>query len=177
MTPQPIARGSPGETHWTNVLAALTVLAGVVSIIFILDDTKYPDPMWRMLAFEYLLRDQDVAGSALVIAIAIAAWLLRTRSPALDPVEILGRNPWTAATVVFIGLSVAMLAVAHDHALAGDDKYGDFTWNRELARQGLKRMFLHACQMTFRHPASGEATTIASPLAQELEDFLKTLVA
>src|SRR5439155_24116664 len=86
MTPQPIARGSPGETHWTNVLAALTVLAGVVSIIFILDDTKYPAPMWRMLAFEYLLRDQDVAGSALVIAIAIAAWLLRTRSPALDPV-------------------------------------------------------------------------------------------
>jgi hypothetical protein len=121
MTAQPIARGSPGETHWTNVLAALTVLAGVVSIIFILDDTKYPDPMWRMLAFEYLLREQDVAGSALVIAIAIAAWLLRTRSPALDPVEILGRNPWTTATVVFIGLSVAMLAVAHDHALAGDE--------------------------------------------------------
>ncbi len=121
MTAQSIARGSPGETHWTNVLAALTVLAGVVSIIFILDDTKYPDPMWRMLAFEYLLRDQDVAGSALVIAIAIAAWLLRTRSPAFDPVEILGRNPWTAATIVFIGLSVAMLTATHDHALAGDE--------------------------------------------------------
>jgi 23S rRNA pseudouridine955/2504/2580 synthase len=30
------------------------------------------------------------------------------------------------------------------HALAGDDKYGDFAWNRELAREGLKRMFLHA---------------------------------
>ncbi len=121
MTAQPIAPGSPGGTRWTNVLAALTVLAGVVSIIFILDDTKYPDPMWRMLAFECLLRDQDVAGSALVIAIAIAAWLLRTRSPAFDPVGILGRNPWTAATIVFIGLSVAMLTVAHGHALAGDE--------------------------------------------------------
>jgi len=121
MTAQPITWGSPGETHWTNVLAALTVLAGVVSIIFILDDTKYPDPVWRLLVFQYLLREQDLAGSALVIAIAIAAWLLRTRSPALDPVEILGRNPWTTATVVFIGFSVAMLAVAHDHALAGDE--------------------------------------------------------
>ncbi|MGE5170692.1 MAG: RluA family pseudouridine synthase, partial [Rudaea sp.] len=30
------------------------------------------------------------------------------------------------------------------HALAGDDKYGDFAWNRELAGEGLKRMFLHA---------------------------------
>ncbi|MGH8691149.1 MAG: hypothetical protein ACREUS_08985 [Burkholderiales bacterium] len=121
MTAQRLARGLPGEIDWTNVLVAFTVLAGVVSIIFILDDTKYPDPMWRMAAFQYLLREQDVAGSALVIAIAIAAWLLRTRSPGLDPVEILGRNPWATAMAAFIGLSVAMFAAAHNHALAGDE--------------------------------------------------------
>src|SRR6266436_298083 len=28
--------------------------------------------------------------------------------------------------------------------LAGDDKYGDFAWNKTLAKEGLKRMFLHA---------------------------------
>src|SRR5258706_15147906 len=77
--------------------------------------------MWRMLPSESLLRDQDLAGSALVIAIAIAAWLPRTRRPVFDPVEILGRNPWPTATFVFVGLSVAMLTVAHDHALAGDE--------------------------------------------------------
>ena len=39
--------------------------------------------------------------------------------------------------------------------LAGDDKYGDFAWNRLLAKEGLKRMFLHARSMTFS--ASGDA--------------------
>ena len=61
------------------------------------------------------------------------------------------------------------------HALAGDDKYGDFAWNRELAREGLKRMFLHAHRMTFAHPASGEAVTIEAPLPRELAAFLAAL--
>ena len=30
------------------------------------------------------------------------------------------------------------------YPLAGDDKYGDFAWNRTLAKQGLKRMNLFA---------------------------------
>ncbi len=121
MTEPRVARGLPGEIPWTRLLVALTVLASVVSIIFILDDTKYPDPMWRMAAFQYLLREQDIAGSALVIAIALAAWLLRARSPALDAVEILGRNPWPTAIAVFIGLSLAMFLAAGNHALAGDE--------------------------------------------------------
>ena len=61
------------------------------------------------------------------------------------------------------------------HALAGDDKYGDFAWNRELTREGLKRMFLHARQVTFRHPASGEALAIASPVPAELARFVASL--
>jgi len=61
------------------------------------------------------------------------------------------------------------------HALAGDDKYGDFGWNRQLAQQGLRRMFLHARQLTFRHPADGEALKIASPLPEELARFLARL--
>jgi len=58
------------------------------------------------------------------------------------------------------------------HALAGDDKYGDFAWNRELAREGLKRMFLHAKQMTFAHPVSGDTVRIVSPMPGELTRFL-----
>jgi 23S rRNA pseudouridine955/2504/2580 synthase len=61
------------------------------------------------------------------------------------------------------------------HALAGDDKYGDFAWNRVLARKGLKRMFLHARELTFRHPASGETVGIASPVPEELLKYLVTL--
>ena len=63
------------------------------------------------------------------------------------------------------------------HALAGDDKYGDFGWNRDLAREGLKRMFLHARQMTFRHPSTGDATEVASPLPAELGRYLRNLDA
>jgi 23S rRNA pseudouridine955/2504/2580 synthase len=61
------------------------------------------------------------------------------------------------------------------HALAGDDKYGDFAWNRGLAREGLRRMFLHARRVTFAHPASGEPTTIEAPLPAELERFVANL--
>lgn len=59
--------------------------------------------------------------------------------------------------------------------IAGDDKYGDFAWNRELQRQGLKRMFLHAHRAAIRHPLSGEQLILDAPLPQELEKFLHTL--
>ena len=58
------------------------------------------------------------------------------------------------------------------NALAGDDKYGDFEWNRRLAKEGLKRMFLHARRMTFKHPVSGAAVRVESPLPAELERYL-----
>jgi 23S rRNA pseudouridine955/2504/2580 synthase len=61
------------------------------------------------------------------------------------------------------------------YALAGDDKYGDFAWNRELAREGLKRMFLHAKQMAFAHPVSGDTVRIVSPMPGELQAFLVAL--
>jgi 23S rRNA pseudouridine955/2504/2580 synthase len=66
--------------------------------------------------------------------------------------------------------------VAHlGHALAGDDKYGDFAWNRKLAREGLKRMFLHARQLTFRQPMSGEVMRVVSPLPVELMRYVRSL--
>jgi 23S rRNA pseudouridine955/2504/2580 synthase len=40
--------------------------------------------------------------------------------------------------------------------LAGDDKYGDFAWNRTLTKAGLKRMFLHAWKLGFSHPMTGD---------------------
>jgi len=59
--------------------------------------------------------------------------------------------------------------------LAGDDKYGDFAWNRELARKGLKRMFLHAHQLSFAHPLTGEAVVIKSPLPADLASYIARL--
>jgi 23S rRNA pseudouridine955/2504/2580 synthase len=61
--------------------------------------------------------------------------------------------------------------------IANDDKYGDFAWNKGLARTGLRRMFLHAAKVVFAHPLSGERTTIEAPLPVELENFLDRLRA
>lgn len=60
--------------------------------------------------------------------------------------------------------------------VAGDDKYGDFAWNRELSRSGLKRMFLHAARLKFSHPTSGEVITLEAPLPQDLNQFIHALV-
>jgi len=57
------------------------------------------------------------------------------------------------------------------HPVLGDDKYGDFELNRALRKEGLKRMFLHAASISFRHPGTGDAITIASPLPADLAAF------
>ncbi len=59
--------------------------------------------------------------------------------------------------------------------IAGDDKYGDFARNKELAKQGLKRMFLHAHAMAFAHPLSGEPIRLMAPLPGELQAFVDRL--
>jgi 23S rRNA pseudouridine955/2504/2580 synthase len=59
--------------------------------------------------------------------------------------------------------------------LAGDDKYGDFGWNRELVKQGLKRMFLHAARLELAHPRTGEPLRLESPLSPDLAAFVATL--
>ncbi len=55
------------------------------------------------------------------------------------------------------------------HPIAGDDKYGDFEWNKALTKQGLKRMFLHAWRLQFTHPATGKRVELKSPLPPELQ--------
>lgn len=61
------------------------------------------------------------------------------------------------------------------HPIAGDDKYGDFAANRELARHGLKRMFLHAATLTFNHPTTGKSLRFDAPLPEGLAAFLDGL--
>ena len=55
------------------------------------------------------------------------------------------------------------------HPIAGDDKYGDFEWNKALNKQGLKRMFLHAWRLQFTHPTTGKRVELKSPLPPELQ--------
>jgi 23S rRNA pseudouridine955/2504/2580 synthase len=59
------------------------------------------------------------------------------------------------------------------HVIAGDDKYGDFDKNKQLAKLGLKRMFLHAWRLQVAHPSTGEAMTIFAELPSELSSFIQ----
>jgi len=63
--------------------------------------------------------------------------------------------------------------------ILGDEKYGDYAFNRELSRSGakpqLKRMFLHAYRLKLLHPATGEPLLVEAPLPPECERFLQQL--
>ncbi|MSQ72993.1 MAG: RluA family pseudouridine synthase [Betaproteobacteria bacterium] len=59
--------------------------------------------------------------------------------------------------------------------IAGDDKYGTFEVNRNLAGRGLKRMFLHAAELKFFHPLTGIDTMLMVQLPPELQRFLGAL--
>ena len=59
--------------------------------------------------------------------------------------------------------------------VAGDGKYGDFEWNRQLARDGLKRMFLHASRLSFVHPVTAVPMAVESALSPDLAAYLARL--
>jgi 23S rRNA pseudouridine955/2504/2580 synthase len=70
----------------------------------------------------------------------------------------------------------ARVHAAHlGHPIAGDDKYGDREFNRELRARGLRRLFLHAARLGFVHPASGCKMQAESPLPSDLQTVLDRL--
>lgn len=60
------------------------------------------------------------------------------------------------------------------HPIAGDDKYGDTAFNRQMAERGLKRLFLHAAQLHFTLPESA-TIHVEAPLENSLQALLKRL--
>ena len=64
--------------------------------------------------------------------------------------------------------------------IVGDDKYGDFGLNKALQkadgqRIAFTRMFLHAYQITFAHPETGQNITLKAELPSECQRFLDSL--
>jgi 23S rRNA pseudouridine1911/1915/1917 synthase len=66
-------------------------------------------------------------------------------------------------------LRAHMAAIAH--AIVGDPLYA------AAGRQsfGLRRHFLHASQLNFIHPVSGDAIALKAPLPAELAEVIKRL--
>jgi 23S rRNA pseudouridine955/2504/2580 synthase len=61
------------------------------------------------------------------------------------------------------------------HPLAGDEKYGDSVFNRQLRALGLRRMLLHAHLLEFTDPSNDEVITVSSPLDDDLKAVLAQL--
>ena len=56
--------------------------------------------------------------------------------------------------------------------ILGDEKYGDFSLNRDLKRDGLKRMALHAWHMAYRHPLTSAPMEHVAPLPEGLKSYI-----
>ena len=66
-------------------------------------------------------------------------------------------------------------SASQSHPVAGDEKYGDREFNKRLRQFGLKRMFLHAWQLSLKHPLTDEPLTFNAELPDTLKDVLKQL--
>ncbi len=59
--------------------------------------------------------------------------------------------------------------------IVGDSKYGDFAFNRVCKKMGLRRMFLHAGELSFQLSDMPRANRVTAPLSDELTTFIQGL--
>ncbi len=88
-------------------------------------------------------------------------------------------EPHGEFTLLEIGLKTGRthqirVHLAHaGHPIVGDPKYGDFALNKRVAKElRFARMFLHAAELAFDHPATGERITLAAPLPADCATLL-----
>ena len=114
------------------------------------------------------VRDDSFPGSACIRT----AWRPVAAGPGCTLLEVqllTGKTHQIRAHLSFIG-----------HPLAGDVKYGDGAWNRELRRSsGLHRPFLHACRLQFPPETETlgdlQGMTLRAPLPEDLRKTLQKL--
>jgi len=63
-------------------------------------------------------------------------------------------------------------AASENHAVAGDEKYGDKAFNKQMKQAGLKRMFLHARHLSFELNGPIQVT---APIEEALKHLIEKL--
>ncbi len=61
------------------------------------------------------------------------------------------------------------------YPIAGDEKYGDDTFNRWMRGEELRRLFLHAWKLAFNHPDTEEKVYLQAPLGEDLHRVVERL--
>ena len=61
------------------------------------------------------------------------------------------------------------------YPIVGDNKYGDFSFNRKCQKMGINRMLLHAQNISFLLPKSGQKFNFTAPIDASLMAILDSL--
>ena len=98
---------------------------------------------------------------------SLSVFIPRSVSPKLSLLEVVlktGRTHQVRVHASHIG-----------HPIAGDEKYGDEAFNREMRDMGVKRLFLHAWRLEFRLLEPQQTISITAPMDPNLLQVLKKL--
>ncbi|PHS68910.1 MAG: 23S rRNA pseudouridine(955/2504/2580) synthase RluC [Methylophaga sp.] len=61
------------------------------------------------------------------------------------------------------------------HPVAADDKYGRRSFNKDMKKFGLKRLFLHAWKLGITHPGTEQKIMLEAPLPTTLQNVITKL--
>lgn len=95
--------------------------------------------------------------------------------------EFFRLQEFRSATLVEVLLGTGRTHQIRVHAahlgvpVAGDERYGNQAANKQFAKMGLQRLFLHAHSLRFIRPYDGEDFHVSSPLDDQLRSFLDQL--
>ncbi len=88
---------------------------------------------------------------------------------------------WQDVTLVQVSLhtgrthQIRVHAQYQQHPLLGDDKYGSSTSQQLGQRLGVKRLQLHAFELIFQHPVTGQPCHIQAPMPADMAGLIKQL--
>lgn len=97
----------------------------------------------------------------------------QTGKPALSEFSIM--QAWDSVTLVQVALhtgrthQIRVHAQYQQHPLLGDDKYGDEQSQKVSQQLGVKRLQLHAFELIFQHPITGEACHIQADMPEDMK--------
>jgi len=103
-------------------------------------------------------------------------WVHRDGKPAVTEFTIIDDEYQDGRTMVKLKLLTGRTHQIRVHmAFIGSPVVGDAIYGRRKQRLKLKRQFLHAAELAFDHPTTGERMEFTSPLPSQLQNILDKL--
>lgn len=117
-----------------------------------------------------LLKNSHQGGERMVIVSQAgkAAETMFTRLKRFEAATLVHAAPKTGRTH-----QIRVHAAWLGHPIVADDRYGENETNKNFKKRGYKRLFLHAEQLQFNHPISGQALHFIAPLPADLQVLLE----